>query len=98
MLDPTNAEKLDEIYRIIKKQESRRNAGIWYHFFKLLFLIGLAFFVYTNSSLILGKLTDILIPLVTENMKTVMKDQKNGLLDQMKDMLQQDVSIPSSEQ
>ena len=98
MLDPTNAEKLDEIYRIIKKQESRRNAGIWYHFFKLLFLIGLAFFVYTNSSLILGKLTDILIPLVTENMKTVMKDQKNGLLDQMKDMLPQNTPLPSSEQ
>ena len=98
MLDPTNAEKLDEIYRILKKQESRRKAGIWYHFFKLLFLIGLAFFVYTNSSLILGKLTDILIPLVTENMKTVMKDQKNGLLDQMKDMLPENIQLPSSEQ
>lgn len=98
MLDPTNAEKLDEIYCILKKQESRRRAGIWYHVIKLLFLAGLVFFIFTNSSLILGKLTDILIPLVTENMKTVMKDQKNGLLDQMKDMLPQDTQLPSSEQ
>lgn len=98
MLDPTNAEKLDEIYRILKKQESRRKVGVWYHIFKLLFLAGLAFFVFTNSSLILGKLTDILIPLVTENMKTVMKDQKNGLLDQMKDMLPENIPLPSSEQ
>ncbi|MBP6981738.1 hypothetical protein KBB25_03115 [Candidatus Gracilibacteria bacterium] len=98
MLDPTNAEKLDEIYRILKKQEARQRTSFWYHIFKLFFLIGLGFFLFTNSSLILGKLTDILIPLVTENMKTVMKDQKNGLLDQMKDMLPPDIQLPSSEQ
>lgn len=38
MLDPTNAEKLDEIYRILKKQESRARNAIVYRILKWILL------------------------------------------------------------
>ena len=88
----TNEQKLDEIYTILKHQESQRKRAVLYRMLKWVIIFSTLFFVATNPVLVTEKITTFLAPIIAENMKATLQNQKNGLLDMMKDIL------PSSEE
>ncbi|MFZ2255411.1 MAG: hypothetical protein WAW59_04560 [Patescibacteria group bacterium] len=70
----TNEQKLDEIYQIIKAQESRATRAKWFRLLKWIILLGLAYFIAKNPGLFLDKITELVMPTIMENMKTMMTE------------------------
>jgi uncharacterized protein involved in cysteine biosynthesis len=83
----TSQEKLDEIYRILTASESRRRSAIWYRVLKWLVIIVVAFAIANNPGYIIGRFTDIVAPIVTKQMKSVIEENKAGLMEQVKGMV-----------
>ena len=82
-----NEEKLNEIYTIVVSQENRRKAGIYFVFFKWILIASLAYFIISHPEEVVGKITEIVKPIVMEQIKIMMQDQKNELQESLKDML-----------
>ena len=84
----SNEQKLDEIYTILRRQESQRKRAIFYRVFKWLIILSLFLFIATNPVFLVQKITTFLTPLIAENMKATLQDQKNGILEMMKNMVE----------
>jgi hypothetical protein len=83
----TSQEKLDEIYRILTASESRRRAAVWYRVLKWLVIIVVVFAIANNPGYIVGRFTDIIFPIVSKQMKSVIEENKSGLMEQVKVMV-----------
>lgn len=65
----TNEQKLDEIYHIIKAQESRAARARWYRLVKWVIILVIVYYVAQNPGVVLSKLTDLIMPAVMDNMQ-----------------------------
>lgn len=85
----TPAEKLDAIYQILKESESRRKRAAWLRIFKWWIILAFAYVALTQPWLIVGKITSYIQPIVMEQMKTILSNQKDWILQQAKDLMQE---------
>jgi len=83
----TNEQKLDEIYQIVKDQESRRQRAAIFRFIKWLIIFIAVYFIVKNPGVFIDKLMDILMPLVFENMKTSLTDESSGIMKQFQELI-----------
>ncbi len=85
--EPNNEQKLSFIYNTLKDQEIRRVRAIWYKFSKWTIYLGLIYLAVTNSALIIGKLTEVIQPIVMDQMKTLLEKNKDALMESVKGLL-----------
>ncbi len=85
----TNEQKLDYIYNTIKAQEARNTRARWFHLLKWLVIFLLMYFVATNPTFILDKVTAIMRPFIIENVKSMTDKTKSNFLDDIKKVLQE---------
>jgi hypothetical protein len=83
----TNEQKLDEIYQILKAQQSAATRAKWFRLLKWAILLGLTYFIATNPGFFIEKITEMIMPTVMDNMKTMMTEDTAGIMDQLKDIL-----------
>ncbi|MBP9779829.1 hypothetical protein KBD33_04390 [Candidatus Gracilibacteria bacterium] len=84
----SNEQKLDEIYSILKQQESRNSRARWFRLLKWSVIILGVYIVTSNPGFFLDKLVKIIQPIIMDNVKTMMNEKKDGLLDEMKGILE----------
>ncbi len=84
----SNEQKLDEIYSILKQQESRNSRARWFRLLKWSVIILGVYIVTSNPGFFLDKLVKIIQPIIMDNVKTMMNEKKDGLLDEMKWILE----------
>ncbi len=75
-LPMTNEQKLDAIYALMQKQESRESRAFWYNLLKRVIIYGAIIFVALNPTVILGYMTDLIMPRVMETMSQALDQQK----------------------
>lgn len=68
----TNEQKLDEIYQIIKTQESRATRAKWFRLLKWVAILALAYYISQNPGVFFDKITDLVMPAVMNNMEQQM--------------------------
>jgi hypothetical protein len=83
----TNEQKLDEIYQIVKAQESRIKRAGWMRLVRIILILAIAYFVFTNPGLIISKITEIMMPAIMENMKTALENDTGWIMKQIQDIL-----------
>lgn len=83
----TNEQKLDEIYQIVKAQESRIKRARWMRLLRIILIVAIAYFVLTNPGLIISKITEIMMPAIMENMKTTLENDTGWIMKQIQDIL-----------
>lgn len=83
----TNEQKLNEIYDIIKAWERRRMQASLGRIVKWVFILGIVGFAASNPELVIKKLTDIIQPIVMEQVQSMMDSNKDALMESVKDML-----------
>ncbi|MBC7503823.1 hypothetical protein H7169_02545 [Candidatus Gracilibacteria bacterium] len=88
----TSEEKLDAVYIMLKDNQARMSRAFWYRILKWILILGIVYFTFTHPGYVAGKITEYIQPIVIEQMKTIMNNEKNGLLDQLKKIM------PSSNQ
>ena len=81
----TNEQKLDAIYAFMQKQESRESRAFWYNLFKRVLIYGAIIFVALNPSVLLGYMTDLIMPRVMDAMTQAMDQQKTDAVDGLSD-------------
>jgi hypothetical protein len=81
----TNEQKLDEVYRLLQKQESRESRAFWYNLLKRVIIYGAIIFVALNPSAILGYMTDLIMPRVMDAMSQALDQQKTDAVDSLSD-------------
>ncbi len=79
-----NEQKLDEVYTIIKLQESRAMRARWFNAIKWIIILGITYFIATNPIFIIEKVTTIMRPLIIANIKNLVDEEKSGMLEEMK--------------
>lgn len=84
----SNEQKLDEIYSILKEQESRNNRARWFRLLKWGIIILGLYFVTSNPGFFLDRFVKIVQPIIMDNVKTMMNEKKDWLLDEMKWILE----------
>lgn len=84
----TPAEKLDAVYIILKESESRRKRAVWFRTLKWGIIFAFAYIAMTQPWLIVGRVTNYVQPIIMEQMKTILLKQKDGILQQAKDIMQ----------
>lgn len=95
--EPNNEQKLTYIYETLKDQESRRKRQMFYKFLKWLILGGLAYLVITNPDVVVTQVTNYIKPLVMDQVKSMMEENKKNLMDQVKNLLPGEELIPVSQ-
>lgn len=83
----SSEQKLDAIYNMLQSDRSSRRRTFWYRIIKWLILIGIGYFTITHPGYVTGKVTEYLEPIIVEQMKEIMSDKKDGLMDQIKNMM-----------
>ncbi len=83
----TSEEKLDAIYMMLRSNQARLKRAFWYRIFKWCLIIGVAYFTLTHPGYIAGKVTQYLQPILMEQMKTIIANQKEGFFDKIQKML-----------
>jgi hypothetical protein len=83
----TNEQKLDEIYQILKAQQSAATRARWFRIIKWIIILGLMYLVATNPGILLEKITELIMPAVMDNMKTMMEQDSANILEQFKDII-----------
>jgi hypothetical protein len=68
----TNEQKLDEIYQIVKAQQSAATRAKWFRLSKWIAILLLAYYISQNPGVFFDKLTDLLMPAVMDNMESQM--------------------------
>jgi hypothetical protein len=81
----TNEQKLDAIYALMQKQESRESRVFWYNLLKRVIIYGAIIFVALNPSAILRYMTDLIMPRVMEAMSQALDQQKTDAVDGLSD-------------
>ncbi len=87
----STAEKIDVIYDLIQEWEWRRRRTGLFRLLKWSIIFAVIFLAATQPKLIIGKITDYLQPIVMEQMKTVIDSQKENMMKQAKDFMQDTV-------
>ncbi len=75
----TNEQKLDEMHEILIRQEKRRRSAMWFKFFKWLIIAGVVYFTYTHPDAIMGRLTEVLKPMVLSTASGIINDVKKQM-------------------
>jgi hypothetical protein len=83
----TTEAKIDAIYAMLQADRSSRRRAFWYRTIKWLIILGIGYFALTHPGYVTGKLTEYLEPIIVEHMKGIMSDKKDGLMDQIKNMM-----------
>jgi hypothetical protein len=73
----SNEQKLDEIYSILKQQESRSNRARWFRLLKWGVIILALYFVTSNPGFFLDRFMKIVQPIIMDNVKTMMNEKKD---------------------
>lgn len=84
-LPMTNEQKLDAIYDLMQKQESRESRAFWYNLLKRVIIYGAIIFVALNPTVILGYMTDLIMPRVMDAMSQALDQQKTDAVDGLSD-------------
>lgn len=82
----TNEQKLDEIYQIVKAQQSAATRAKWFRLFKWIVILLIAYYISQNPGVFFDKITDLVMPAVMSNMEQQMTGSW-GMLEQIQDML-----------
>jgi large-conductance mechanosensitive channel len=85
MNNMTNEQKLDAIYTLLQKQDSRERRAFWYSLLKRVVIYGAIIFVALNPSAILGYMTDLIMPRVMDAMSQALDQQKTDAVDGLSD-------------
>lgn len=85
----SNEQKLDVIYDLLKKQEARQARKKWFILLKWTIFTYIIYFLATNPTFILEKVTTIMRPLIIENMKNMMDYEKSDIFQEMKKVLKE---------
>lgn len=85
----TNEQKLNEIYDILKVQESRRKRTVFYKFLKWGVILWVVYFAFTHQDLVFDISKKIAQPILTKVIDTVLNDPDVGIMSTMKDKLLQ---------
>ncbi len=95
MSDPhiTNEQKLEAMFRIITEQEDRRKRAQWFRLLKWCILAVGIYFIATQPALILGKVTEIIKPLVLSTASGMISTQKDELMKSIKDVLPAGIDV-----
>ncbi len=91
--DLSNEQKLTYMYHTLKDQESRHRRAVRYKFFKWLIIAWLISLFYMYPGVILGKIFEIVKPLVMEQTQSIMEENKNNLINSLKDALPEGIEI-----
>ena len=83
----TSEEKIDAVYTMLKDNQARSSRIFWYKIFKWAIILGIAYFTLTHPGYVAGKITEYIQPIVIEQMKTIMTNEKDGFLDQLKKIM-----------
>jgi hypothetical protein len=89
----TNEQKLEEIYQIVTAAESRRKSMMWLRIGKWLIILSLVYLVYSNPQAIMGRVTDIIKPMVLSTASGMIETQKAELSKSLKDLLPAGVEL-----
>lgn len=88
-------EKIDEIYAILYKQESRRKKALWYLWTKRVVVWGLIVFVAIYPNKIYQVFTDFFSPIIKKQVHQVLQDKKHQAIQSLQD-LKGSLRVPSS--
>jgi hypothetical protein len=72
----TNEQKLDVIYELLQKQDSRERRAFWYNLLKRMIIYGVILLIALNPSAILGYMTDLIMPRVMDAMTQALDQQQ----------------------
>jgi large-conductance mechanosensitive channel len=84
-LPMTNEQKLDAIYILLQKQDSRERRAFWYNLLKRVIIYGAILFVALNPTVILGYMTDLIMPRVMDAMTQALDKQETETVDGLSD-------------
>jgi len=85
----TNEQKLEEIYQILKAQEARLARARLFRILKWMFIFVVVFIIIKNPSIILNSLTELIMPVIMDNMKTMMEQDSANIMQQFKNLIPQ---------
>lgn len=83
----TNEQKLDEIYHIIKASERHRLQASVARIAKWVIILSIVGFVVSNPDVVIKKMTEIIQPIVMDQVKTMMESNQDSIMNSLKDML-----------
>lgn len=75
----TNEKKLDAIYDMLQRQESRQRRSVWMRFLKWLLIISFAYFVYSDPQAFSSRFTHMIEPMITATASGMIAHQKEEL-------------------
>lgn len=85
----TNEQKLDEIYHIIKNQQAAATRAKWFRILKWCIILSVVYLISQNPELLIGTMTDLIMPTVMDNMKVMMERDSAKIMEQFKDIIPQ---------
>lgn len=96
----TPEQKLDEIYSLLKKQESRQKRATLFRAMKWLIVLGIVYFLTANPAVLQGVFTDFvgttmdaIKPMMLEQAQTLLQNQtdsyQSGALEKVQELLKQ---------
>lgn len=96
----TPEQKLDEIYTLLQKQESREKRRTFFRVLKLMIILGIVYFITANPAFLQGIFTafvgttmDTIKPMILEQTKTILSNQsesyQSGTLEKIQEILKQ---------
>jgi hypothetical protein len=74
--------------------QARMSRAFWYRMFKWCLILGIGYFTLTHPGYVVGKMTEYIQPIIMEQMQTILANQKNGFLEQVKKMMPESGSQP----
>jgi len=89
----TNEQKLEEVYQILTAQEARRKGMLWMKVAKWLIIFSLIYLIYSNPQAIMGRVTEVIKPLILSTASGMIATQKEELSKSLKDMLPAGVEL-----
>lgn len=89
----SNEQKLTYIYHTLQAQESRRKRAAFYRFLKWLVVIGCVYLIATYPKEIFSKISELVRPIVMEQVDMIMEQNKNNLLKSIKDVLPDEIEL-----
>jgi hypothetical protein len=85
------AEKIDVIYELLQEWEARRRRNWLFRMLKWTIIFAVVFLTITQPQLVINKITSYLQPIVMEQMKSVIDGQKESMMKQAKELMQDSV-------
>lgn len=76
----TNEEKLNEIYDIVTRQESRLRRAAFFRFLKYLIILTALIYIVMNPDKTIGKFLETMRPYLMDQVNAILSDQKEALM------------------